>query len=279
MLRPVPQGLIARAREAGRASGRIGKTTPHRSDGDFVEQDQDLTSEFKAATREAGAHLVGVAGTERLCGLPTRPEGLWERFPRAVSLAVHLSDATLDMIEDVPTPLYHEHYLVVNGLLDRLATQATFWLQERGWSALPIPTSKTLDVRELRGAVSHKAVAVAAGVGWQGKSLLTVSPEYGPRIRLVSVLTNAPLAADEPLRNRCGGCSACVDACPVGAIRNVNTESHYESRDEALFFERCKQRVMVDNMWLEHIDHPICGVCIRACPWGQKSAKKAAARG
>ncbi|MGE4292161.1 MAG: 4Fe-4S double cluster binding domain-containing protein, partial [Desulfovibrio sp.] len=202
-------------------------------------------------------------------GIATRPENLLAGFSRAVSLALHISDAVVDMIEDVPTPLYHEHYQVVNGMLDRLATQSAFWLQEHGWSALPIPASKTIDTKELQGAISHKAVAVAAGIGWQGKSLLTVSPQFGPRIRLVSILTDAPLAPDEPLRNRCAGCSACADACPVGAIRNVNTESHYESREAALFFERCKERVMVQNMRLEHIDHPICGVCIRACPWGK----------
>ncbi len=237
---------------------------------------EQLTSQFKDAARNMGAHLVGIADTARLHGLPTRPEGLWGAYPRAVSLALHLSDAVLDMIEDVPTPLYHEHYQVVNAMLDGLAARSAFWLQERGWSALPIPASKTVDASELRGAVSHKAVAVAAGVGWQGKSLLTVSPEYGPRIRLVSILTNAPFVADEPLRNRCAGCSACADACPVGAIRNVNTESHYQRREEALFFERCKQRVMVENKKLEHIEHPICGVCIRACPWGRP--KKASAQ-
>ncbi|WP_207261349.1 hypothetical protein [Desulfovibrio sp. Huiquan2017] len=54
--------------------------------------------------------------------------------------------------------------------------------------------------------------AVAAGIGWQGKSLLTVGPEYGPRIRLVTVLTGEELTPDTPARNRCGGSTNGTDA-------------------------------------------------------------------
>lgn len=234
----------------------------------------ELTQKLKLEARSWGAHLVGVADLSRLRGIITCPDGLLAGYTCAVSMALHVSDAIVDMIQDVPTPLYHEHYQVVNGMLDVLATRTVFWLQEHGWSALPIPASKTMDTNELLGAVSHKAVAVAAGLGWQGKSLLTVSPQYGPRIRLVSVLTDAPLISDAPLKNRCGECSCCADACPVGAIRNVSTENHYSNREEAIDFERCKQRVMVENMRLPHIEHPICGVCIRACPWGRRTDAK-----
>ena len=49
---------------------------------------------------------------------------------------------------------------------------------------------------DLFGNISHKAVARTEGIGWQGKSLLIVSPQYGPRIRLATVLTDMPLEPD-----------------------------------------------------------------------------------
>lgn len=63
-----------------------------------------------------------------------------------------------------------------------------------------------------RSSLSYSSFAVAAGIGWQGKSLLTVGPEYGPRIRLVTVLTGAELTPDTPSKNRCGGGTNGTDA-------------------------------------------------------------------
>ena len=73
--------------------------------------------------------------------------------------------------------------------------------------------------------ISHKAVAIAAGVGWQGKSLVVVNREHGPRIRLATILTNLRLEPDEPITNLCGACSSCAEACPGQAINKLTP--HY----------------------------------------------------
>jgi epoxyqueuosine reductase QueG len=228
------------------------------------------SKELKAFALECGADLVGVADLARLEGIPTEPEDLFEGYGRAVSIAVRLADGVMDPIKDVPTPMYQQHYLKVNAFLDDLALRVAQFIQSAGGKALPIPASQLLNMERWTSYISHKAAAVAAGLGWQGKSLLLVSREYGPRVRLVTVLTDLPLTPDEPVKNLCGNCSKCSDACPVQAIRNVNTESHYSSREEALHFERCVDRVFKQNTRLPFIEHPICGVCIRACPWGDK---------
>ncbi len=46
------------------------------------------------------------------------------------------------------------------------------------------------------------------------------------------------------------------------------------SRDEALFFERCVAKVSQEFTSLPFIDSPICGVCIRACPRGQRKRRR-----
>jgi len=226
-----------------------------------------------------GASLVGIADLERLRGIATEPADLFNGFSRAVSIAVRLADPVLEQIVDRPTPLYAQHYQKVNALLDELALRAALAIQKAGGRALPLPASQVLDGVNLTSYLSHKAVAVAAGIGWQGKSLLVVSPQYGPRLRLVSLLTDLPLEPDAPLKNRCGGCTACADACPASAIRGVNTQSHYESREEALHFDRCRDKILNEFSKLPHITGGICGVCVSVCPFGKAAARRSARAG
>jgi epoxyqueuosine reductase QueG len=116
-----------------------------------------------------------------------------------------------------------------------------------------------------------------AGLGWQGKSLLLVTPQYGPRVRLVTVLTDAPLVPGAPPRNRCGKCMQCHDACPANAIKGVNTKDHYQDRNEALDLFRCAEKLTREFAQAPGIGSPICGICIKVCPFGQKMKRSAAA--
>jgi len=235
-----------------------------------------FTNDLKQFARLYGADLVGIADLARLDGIQTEPKDLLEGYSRAVSIAVQLSDGIVDAIVDTPTPLYQQNYGKVNALLDDIALRVMQYLQNAGAKAAPIPASQLLDKARWFSYISHKAVAVAAGIGWQGKSLLLVNRGYGPRVRLVTVLTDIPLVPDVPVKNLCAKCSACAEACPVGAIKNVNTTLHYEDRDEALYFDRCLARVIENQKDLPFIEAPICGVCIRACPFGRR--KKARVR-
>ena len=228
------------------------------------------SEKLKEFALKCGADIVGIADLRLLEGIETEPEDLLKGYTRAVSMAIRLADGVIDPIVDRPSPIYQQHYGKVNALLDDIALRVVQFLQDAGAKALPIPASQLLDSENWRSYISHKAVAIAAGIGWQGKSLLVVNPLYGPRIRLVTVLTDMELLPDKPLLNRCGKCSSCAEACPAQAIRNVNTKRHYADREEALFFDRCVTKVTQEFTKLPFIENPICGVCIRACPWGQK---------
>lgn len=235
-----------------------------------------MKRELVDSARAWGADLVAVADTERLAGIETQPTDLLEGFPRAISIAVHLADGIMDAIVDRPTTLYSQHYQRVNALLDDIATRVYGLLQARGARALPIPASQILCEERFTSYLSHKAVAVAAGLGWQGKSLLVVTPQYGPRVRLVTVLTDMELPADAPLRNRCASCDFCTEACPAGAIKGVNTDSHYDTREEAVDLAACVAQTR-RHAEAPHIAPYICGVCVAVCPWGRKRRGKAAA--
>jgi epoxyqueuosine reductase len=232
------------------------------------------TESIKGRIVGLGADLVGVADAEPLRAMRLTPPGLLAPFSRAISVAIRLPAAVFEEILDRPTPNYATAYQTANRILDEIAFRTAAILEEDTFKALPIAASQVLDTKNWYGAISHKAVGRMAGLGWQGKSLLLVTPRYGPRVRLVTVLTNAPLKTDGPIKNRCGKCTLCQEACPVGAIKGVGTQEHYTRRSEALYFSRCVEKLVGEFSKLPHVGAPICGICIKACPFGQKGSKR-----
>jgi epoxyqueuosine reductase QueG len=221
-----------------------------------------------------GADLVGIADLKLLRDVETVPKDLLDGFNYAISIAVKLPTAVFEQLEDAPTPLYAQVYNNANLLLDQIALKLSSHLEGQGYCALPIPASLPLDMERFTSNLSAKAVANAAGLGWQGKSLLIVTPEHGPRVRFATILTDMPLTPDRPVENRCGTCCHCTDACPASAIRNVNTEFHYSSREEALDFQKCADKLVKEFMLLPRVEKPICGICIKVCPWGRKQKNR-----
>jgi epoxyqueuosine reductase len=217
-----------------------------------------------------GADCAGVADLSPFkSGWIVLPEDLLAPYTRALSIAKRLDDEILDEIERGPTVRYADHYRQVNIFLDTIAAAVAGWIEERGARAKAIPASFIADEESLLGNLSHKAVARMAGIGWQGKSLLIVNPEHGPRIRLTTVLTDMPLESDGPLKNRCGACAECTKACPASAIRNVNTRDRYDAREDALRFSRCAEQTL-RNKDIPGIGARICGVCVTVCPFGKR---------
>ena len=98
-----------------------------------------------------------------------------------------------------------------------------------------------------------------------GLSNLLLTPQCGPNIRLISVITNAPLRPS-PLsaEHICKDCRACIKACPSGALA-LNLEVHSWSTGRAIDYERCN-RYMKDVL-----NGLVCGLCIKACPIGRDS--------
>ena len=229
----------------------------------------DIKGELFKNAKQYGADLIAVADTTRMASMETSPEDLLHNFPRAISIAVQLAGGIIDTIVDTPTEIYSQHYQRVNALLDNIACRLTSFIQNNGAKALPIPASQILCKERFVSYISHKAVAINAGLGWQGKSLLLVTPEYGPRIRLVTILTDLDIPADGPIKNRCGKCTKCTDACPAGAIKNVSTELHYSSRNQAVDLDSCVEHLNKVSGFGNLMPY-ICGVCVATCPWGKK---------
>jgi len=176
-------------------------------------------------------------------------------LPLAVSVALHLSPAVLGTLEDHPNQLYEHHYRQVNFALDRLALDLATLIQDLGAQALPIAASQLVDWQNQRGHLSHKRVAVGAGLGWLGRNNLLVTPRFGAQVRLVTVLTDLGLEPDHPIGNGCGSCRACIAACPAKAIGEAQTEfKHLDCFAQLKEFQSKR-----------YVSQYICGLCVKAC--------------
>lgn len=123
---------------------------------------------------------------------------------------------------------------VINMELQTLSMYGALWLERAGFASTYLPTSygQTFSwpqnlQKDLPRAprefspFSHRHAAVAAGLGTFGLSNLLLTPQYGPRIRLVSLITAAPLLSDPLLQQPvCLGesCSLCLTGCNGGDV-------------------------------------------------------------
>jgi epoxyqueuosine reductase len=121
------------------------------------------------------------------------------------------------------------------------------------------------------GAVLERELASRAGLGWFGRNTMLIQPGRGSYWFLGVILLDVELAYDEPFaRDHCGSCSACVDACPTGALLG---------RDET-GAPRMDARRCISYLTIEHrgpIPHELrplmgnriygCDICQEVCPW------------
>lgn len=228
-----------------------------------------LERELRKLLADAGAALAGFAG---LGGLPP---GATQGYSGAVAIAVALSPGVVAAILTGPHKSYSDEYAARNAQLDALGLEAEAFIKARGYAALALTRARTpYDKPGYQTALPHKTAARLAGLGWIGKNAALVTPEFGSAVRLVTVLTSAPLAPGPPVdKSRCGGCTACQRACPAGAVKGTEfcpaqaaRMPPGEARAQIFDAAACAAMLDVRRRGLPGYSAS-CGLCIAACPY------------
>lgn len=164
--------------------------------------------------------LIGVADIEGIRESVTIDMNLFPSAKRIVVLAcAHVKASLASCVNEARQYDTLSTYDEVRRASYRTAKH----IQAHGYEAVAVPAFIPMDMGEgksgMVGALDHRGAAVAARIGRWGQSGLLITERYGPRVRLASVLTNAPLEITEPLRRGlCLECLRCVEACPAKAL-------------------------------------------------------------
>jgi len=249
---------------------------------DITATDGTLLAQLLEKATSLGASYFGVANLTPVRSFVTDLGGdFLADYPVGVSLGVALADGVVDELHqhlngNVARTYRHHIYVGVADQLDRLAARIASAIEVNGYRAIPVPSSGYYDQSKLRGLISHKLVASLAGHGWIGKNCLLTTKTHGPRVRWVTILTDAPLTGDggvPAVVDHCKNCNLCVDLCPVQAFTGIkfNPEDPVEVRFDT---RKCQQYLRGRE---ETHGASVCGICVHVCPhgWSMKRKKNA----
>ena len=117
------------------------------------------------------------------------------------------------------------------------------------------------------GPVLEKPIAVAAGLGWQGKSTIVLQPEFGTWLFLGIIITTLELESSSPAPDRCGSCTKCITACPTSAI----IAPYKLDARKCLAYLTIEHKGPIPLEYRKALGTRIfgCDDCLDVCPWNK----------
>ena len=227
---------------------------------------------LEAQARSLGAELYGVASAEAYASrFPDKPApakfvadarsviviGLpFEPGTMATVLRPELSGLRRRATDQVTASTVHpagaESYFMSeeNAILSRelglMGYKIAKYLRHQGWNALHLPIAKQ-DNRFRTAPFYHMPAMYLAGLGTLGMNFSIITPQFGPRVKVTSIITDCPLPAGQPMAtDMCDECRLCVENCPIQALDGNKGKNPFACAS-----------------------YGCCGTCVAICPVGE----------
>ena len=168
-----------------------------------------------------------------------------------------------DKIDQAPEFPAGQEVMRVYGSLGLVVNEIARWLRKRG--------VRCQSNHPIGGLVNTPSLAGKAGMGWQGRSGLLVTPEYGPRVRLAPVFIEHKYfeftdnREHDWIEDHCELCQRCEKECPTQAIYskkivNIDNMPGIGAMGTCIDREKCFE------YFLKTLG---CSVCVKVCPFSR----------
>jgi epoxyqueuosine reductase len=231
----------------------------------------NLKEELRSEAKRHKVDLFGVVSTRELDDAPAghKPTDIMPSAASVIVLGLKMLDAQTDLLPlEGETPsnsprqaMFSGHNAYLSQQLDSAGYSLSRMLEAEGYRAYhQLSSTGGIDGRYLTGLLSLKHAAARAGLGTIGRNSLLITPQYGPRVRLTGILTDAEIEPDKStLVDPCPECGRCIELCPAGALQKPNSGESYMINRFA-----CNQFLST---------RPTCSICLKVCPVGDKRVR------
>lgn len=116
--------------------------------------------------------------------------------------------------------------------------------------------------------VMERDWARRAGVGWVGKNSLLINPKVGSYYFLAELILDLELSYDHPIKDYCGTCRRCIDACPTEAI---SPEGYVVDGSKCISYFTIELKEAIPEDYRGKFENWMfgCDICQEVCPWNR----------
>jgi epoxyqueuosine reductase len=134
------------------------------------------------------------------------------------------------------------------------------FIQDKGAKAMHFVDSNGLPERY---------IACNSGVGFIGKNNTLITQKYGSYVFLGEIITDLIIEPDKPLKQKCGDCERCLDACPTKSIVKGQVGIN---NDANICLSYITQKKDIEDSWFEKLNGRLfgCDTCQRVCPYNKE---------
>jgi reductive dehalogenase len=170
-----------------------------------------------------------------------------------------------------PPNLVDRNWSELGAAGDRAGYEAAFMAYTRMMRFVKGLGYDAFDLMQVGPAIPY---AIAAGLGELGRMNRLVNPIFGGNVRLGAVLTDLPLAIDNPidfgLQTFCNKCKKCAESCPANALSKADQPTwepfnQWQASGKKVYFEDNESCMRVQGS-----RDLYCSICMSVCPWSKQ---------